>query len=143
MPNDKTNKLLDDGDIKGPTPPENPVEYARWVQRPKVNPKQPEVQPDDSELRIEPLKKPDVNRSIGTDKPKRSKQKNPNNTQLPTYLRPNKGNKTAPEGRSASLVKFMMWMHDTGMHMQLNKMSAETLAAFGLGWYISEILARG
>jgi hypothetical protein len=29
MPNDKTNKLLDDRDIKGPTPPENPVEYAR------------------------------------------------------------------------------------------------------------------
>ena len=36
----------------------------------------------------------------------------------------------------------MMWMHDTGMHMQLNKMSAETLAAFGLGWYISDTLTR-
>jgi hypothetical protein len=36
MPNDKANKLPDDGDIKGPTPPENPVEYARWLQRPSV-----------------------------------------------------------------------------------------------------------
>ena len=69
MPNDKTNKLPDDGDIKVPTPPENPVEYARWLQRPRVNPKQPEVQPDDSEMRLEPMKKPDINRSIGTDIP--------------------------------------------------------------------------
>ena len=80
MPNDKTNKLPNDGDIKGPTPPENPVEYARWLQRPRVRPKQPEVRPDDSALRIDSLKRPDVNRSIGTDKPKRSKLKNPNNT---------------------------------------------------------------
>ena len=36
----------------------------------------------------------------------------------------------------------MMWMHDTGMHIQLTKMSAETLAAFGLGWYISDTLTR-
>ena len=135
MQNDKTNKLPDDGEIKGPTPPENPVEYARQLQRPRVNPKQPEVQPDDSALRPKGLKKPDINRSIGTDKPKRPKKKNPNNTRLPSYLKPNKG-------RSASLVKFMMWMHDTGMHMQLNKMSAETLAEFGLGWYISGNLTR-
>ena len=39
--------------------------------------------PDDSALRLEPMKKPDINRSIGTDKPKHTKQKNPNNTQLP------------------------------------------------------------
>jgi hypothetical protein len=57
MPKDKTNKLPDVGDIKGPTPPENPVEYARWLQRPRVNPKQPEVQPDDSALGPEGLKK--------------------------------------------------------------------------------------
>ena len=64
MPNDKKNKLPDDGDIKGPTPPENPVEYARWLQRPRVNPNQPEVQPNDSALRPKGLKKPDINRSI-------------------------------------------------------------------------------
>ena len=77
MPEDKTNKLPDDGDIKGPTPPENPVEYARWLQRPRVNPKQPEVQPDDSTMRLKPMDKPDINRSIGTDKPKRPKLKTP------------------------------------------------------------------
>ena len=83
MPEDKTNKLPDDSDIKGPKPPTNPVEFARWVQRPRVTPKQPKVQPDDSEMRLEPMKKPDINRSIGTDKPKRPKKKNPNNTRLP------------------------------------------------------------
>ncbi len=36
----------------------------------------------------------------------------------------------------------MMWMHHTGMHMQLNKMSPTTLAAFGSGWYISDNLTR-
>ena len=70
MPEDKTNKLPVDSDIQGPTPPTNPVEFARWVQRPRVTPKKPKVQPDDSALRIDTLKKPDVNRSIGTDKPK-------------------------------------------------------------------------
>ena len=82
MPEEKTNQLPDVGDVKGPTPPTNPVEFSRWVQRPKVTPKKPKVQPGDSALRPEELKKPDVNRSIGTDKPKRSKLKNPNNTQL-------------------------------------------------------------
>jgi len=142
MPDDKTTNQPDDSDIQGPKAPTNPVEFARWVQRPRVTPKKPKVQPDDSALRLEPIKKPGVNRSIGTDKPKHPKQKNPNNTQLPTYLRPNKGRKTAPAPRTTSLVKFMMWLHDTGTHMQLNKMSPATLAAFGLGWYISDTLTR-
>ena len=30
MPEDKTNKLPVDSDIQGPTPPTNPVEFARW-----------------------------------------------------------------------------------------------------------------
>ena len=142
MPDDKTTNQPDDSDIQGPKAPTNPVKFARWVQRPRVTPKKPKVQPDDSALRLEPIKKPGVNRSIGTDKPKHPKQKNPNNTQLPTYLRPNKGRKTAPAPRTTSLVKFMMWLHDTGTHMQLNKMSPATLAAFGLGWYISDTLTR-
>ena len=137
------NKQPDDSDIKGPTPPINPVEFARWVQRPRVTPKNPKVQPDDSAMRLEPMEKPDINRSIGTDKPKRPKKKNPNNTRLPSYLKPNKGSKTAPVARSASLVKFMMWIYETGTHMRLNKMSPSTLAAFGLSRYISDIFARG
>jgi hypothetical protein len=30
MPEDKTNQLPDDGDVKGPKPPTNPLEFARW-----------------------------------------------------------------------------------------------------------------
>ena len=71
------NKQPDDSDIKGPTPPTNPVEFARWVQRLRVTPKNPKVQPDDSAMRLEPTEKPDINRSIGTDKPKRTKRKTP------------------------------------------------------------------
>ena len=142
IPDDKTTNQPGDPDIQGPKPPTNPVEFARWVQRPRVTPKKPKVQPDDSALRIEPLKKPDVNRSIGTDKPKRSKQKNPNNTQLPAYLRPNKGGKTSSGAESGNLIKFMEWLNDSGIGMELNKMNPTTLAAFGLGWYISDTLTR-
>ena len=145
MPNDKTNKLPDDGDIKGPTPPENPVDFARWVQRPRVNPKQPEVQPDDSALRLEPMKKPDINRSIGTDKPKRPKKKNPNNTRLPSYLKPNKGIKTAPEApevKVVSLMKFLDWFNENNLDTQLSKLSVPSIAGFGLGWYLSDNLTR-
>ena len=65
MPDDKTTNQPDDSDIQGPKAPTNPVEFARWVQRPRVTPKKPKVQPDDSALRLEPIKKPGVNRSIG------------------------------------------------------------------------------
>ena len=82
MPIDKTTNQPDDSDNLGPKPPTNPVEFARWVQRPRVTPKKPKVQPDDSAMLPEPLEKPEVNRSIGTDQPKRSKPKNPNNTRL-------------------------------------------------------------
>ena len=142
MPEDKTNQLPDDGDVKGPKPPTNPVEYSRWLQRPQVTPKKPKVQPDGSALRIDSLKRPDVNRSIGTDKPKRSKLKNPNNTRLPAYLKPNKGIKTAPGAESGNLIKFMEWLDESGVGVELNKMSPTTLAAFGLGWYISDTLTR-
>ena len=142
MPDDETTNPPDDSDIQGPKPPTNPVEFTRWVQRPRITPKKPKVQPDDSATRLKPIDKPDVNRSIGTDKPKHPKQKNPNNTQLPTYLKTNKGRKTAPQACTTSLVKFMMWLHDTGTHMQMNKMSPATLAAFGLGWYVSDTLTR-
>ena len=76
MPIDKTINQPDGADCLGPKPPTNPVEFARWVQRPRVTPKKPKVQPDDSAMLPEPLEKPEVNRSIGTDKPKRSKLKN-------------------------------------------------------------------
>ena len=77
MPQDTTNNMLDDLNGDGPKPPTNPVEFSRWVQRPRVTPKKAKVQPDDSAMLLEPMEKPDINRSIGTDKPKRSKPKTP------------------------------------------------------------------
>jgi len=142
MPIDKTNNQPDGSDSLGPKPPTNPVEFARWVQRPRVNPKKPKVQPDDSALLPEPLEKPEVNRSIGTDKPKRSKLKNPNNTRLPEYLRSNNGLKSAPVAKAEGLIKFLQWFHDNGTEVELHKMSAASLAAFGLGWYFSDTLTR-
>jgi len=131
-----------DGDSLGPKPPTNPVEFARWVQRPRVNPKKPKVRPDDSALLPKPLEKPEVNRSIGTDKPKRSNLKNPNNTRLPEYLRPNDGLKSAPVQKNQGLITFLQWFHDNGTAVELHKMSAASLAAFGLGWYFSDTLTR-
>ena len=55
MPIDKTINQPDGADSLGPKPPTNPVEFARWVQRPRVNPKKPKVRPDDSALLPKPL----------------------------------------------------------------------------------------
>ena len=144
MPIDKTINQPDGADSLGPKPPTNPVEFARWVQRPRVNPKKPKVRPDDSALLPEPLEKPEVNRSIGTDKPKLPNRKNPNNTRLPEYLRPNDGLKSAPVAKDAgSLRDFLHWFDVTiGDSLDLRKMSPATLAAFGLGWYVSDTLTR-
>jgi hypothetical protein len=142
MPIDKTINQPDGADSLGPKPPTNPVEFARWVQRPRVNPKKPKVQPDDSALLPEPLEKPEVNRSIGTDKPKRSKLKNPNNTRTPGYLRPVNGPKSAPVAKGSGPITFLQWFHDNDSAIELNKMSPATLAAFGLGWYVSDTLTR-
>ena len=110
MPQDTTKNMPDgpNGDV--PKPPTNPVEFSRWVQRPRVTPKKPKVQPDDSALLPEPLEKPEVNRSIGTDEPKRSKLKNPNNTRLPEYHRPVNGPKSAPVAKGSGLITFLQSM---------------------------------
>ena len=142
MPIEKTNNQPDGAAAQGPKPPTNPVEFARWVQRPRVTPKNPKVRPDDSALLPEPLEKPEVNRSIGTDKPKRLKLKNPNNTRLPEYLRAVNGPKSAPEAKNLGLIKFLQWFHDNGTAVELSKMSPASLAAFGIGWYFSDTLTR-
>ena len=147
MPEDNTNNMPNDPNGDAPKPPTNPVEFSRWVQRPRVNPKKPKVQPDDSAMRLKPIEKPEVNRSIGTDQPKRSKTKNPNQTRLPGYLRPNKGLKTAPEAtvpvaKAEKLVQFITWLDENGLDIDIHKMSPASLAAFGLGWYISDNLTR-
>ena len=82
MPKETTNSMPDDSNGGAPKPPTSPVEFSRWVQRPRVNPKKPKVQSDDSAMRLKPMDKPEVNRSIGTDRPKRSKAKTPNQTRL-------------------------------------------------------------
>ena len=142
MPIDKTINQPDGADSLGPKPPTNPVEFARWVQRPRVTPKKPKVQPDDSAMLPEPMEKPEVNRSIGTDKPKLPNRKNPNNTQLPGYLRSNNGPKSVPVAKTEGLIKFLQWFHDNDSAIELNKMSPASLAAFGLGWYVSDTLTR-
>ena len=63
MPIDQTINQPDDPDSQGPKPPTNPVEFFRWVQRPRVNPKKPKVQPDDTALLPEPLEKPELKKS--------------------------------------------------------------------------------
>jgi len=39
-------------------------------------------------------------------------------------------------------VKFLQWFDENGADINIQKMSPSTLAAFGLGWYISDNLAR-
>ena len=36
----------------------------------------------------------------------------------------------------------MEWLDESGVGVELNKMSPTTLAAFGLGWYVSDTLTR-
>ena len=98
--------------------------------------------PDDSAMRPEPMKKPDINRSIGTDKPKRVKRRNPNAIRTPQYLRQQNGLKTAPVAKAGGLIKFLQWFDENGADINIRKMSPTTLAAFGLGWYISDTLTR-
>ena len=53
-----------DGDSLGPEPPSNPVEFAKWVQRTRVNPKKLMVRPYDSALLQEPLENTEANSSV-------------------------------------------------------------------------------
>ena len=93
-------------------------------------------------MRLEPMERPEINRAIGTDKPKRVKRKSPNVTRTPQYLRQQKGLKTAPVAKAGGLIKFLQWFDENGADINIRKMSPTTLSAFGLGWYISDTLAR-
>ena len=44
--------------------------------------------------------------------------------------------------KGSGLVTFLQWFHDNDSAIELNKMSPATLAAFGLGWYVSDTLTR-
>ena len=98
------------------------------------------LQPDDSAMRLEPMEKPEINRVIGTEKPKSVKRKNPNAALH--YLRQQRGLKTAPVAKAQQLVKFLNWFHQNSADIDIQKMSPTSLAAFGLGWYISDTLTR-
>ena len=39
-------------------------------------------------------------------------------------------------------IKFLQWFHDNDSALELNKMSPATLAAFGLGWYVSDSMTK-
>ena len=94
-----------------------------------------------------PLKKPATNRVIGTDKPKREKPKRANtaNTRTPSYLatpKPVPVSQVKNIGAGGGLIKFLQWFDENGADINIHKMSPTTLAAFGLGWYISDTLSR-
>jgi hypothetical protein len=44
--------------------------------------------------------------------------------------------------KAEGLIKFLQWFHDNDSAIDLNKMSPASLAAFGLGWYVSDTLTR-
>ena len=44
--------------------------------------------------------------------------------------------------KAQQLVKFLNWFHENGADIDIQKMSLTSLAAFGLGWYISDTLTR-
>ena len=39
-------------------------------------------------------------------------------------------------------MTFLNWSHENGEDIDIQKMSSASLAAFGLGWYISDTLTR-
>ena len=78
------------------------------------------------------MKKPDINRSFGTDKPKRVKRKNPNVTRTPQYLRQQKGLKTAPVAKAGGLIKFLQWFDENGADINIRKMNPTTLSCLKL-----------
>ena len=49
---------------------------------------------------------------------------------------------TAPIAKAQKLVQFLSWLHGNGLDIDIQKMSPASLAAFGLGWYISDNLTR-
>ena len=147
MPSKEPKTKTEISNIKSPTPPIDPVHLSRWVQVTHNDPKPPKKQPDDPAMLPTPLKKPATNRVIGTDKPKREKPKRANtaNTRTPSYLatpKPVPVSQVKNIGAGGSLVKFLQWFNDNGADIDLRKMIPSTLAAFGLGWYVSDILTR-
>ena len=44
--------------------------------------------------------------------------------------------------KAGGLIKFLQWFDENGADINIRKMSPTTLAAFGLGWYISDTLTR-
>jgi hypothetical protein len=44
--------------------------------------------------------------------------------------------------KGSGLITFLQWFHDNDSAIELNKMSPASLAAFGLGWYVSDTLTR-
>ena len=44
--------------------------------------------------------------------------------------------------KAEGLVRFLQWFDEHGAEINIQKMSPSTLAAFGLGWYVSDTLTR-
>lgn len=140
--------IPDNNNEEAPKPPSKPVEFARWVQRPRNIPKPPKVQPDDSALRPKGVKLPKTNKVIGTDKPKREKPKKANtaNTSIPSYLKPSKAPAPVPVVKETSsldkLRALVSGYVDNPESVKLEKLSVPTIVALGAGWYLSDTLTR-
>ncbi len=125
--------------------PKKPVDVSRWAGRDKHRPPTPKVQPDDSALRPVGLKPPAVNRVVGTDKPKKIKYKRANtaNTRTPSYLKEPPPPSISKEKTSLEKLKELVNGYvDNPMSYKLEKLSVPSMAAFGLGWYLSDNMTR-
>ena len=136
-------EIIPDNNEEKPQIPTKPVDVSRWAGRDKFYPKPPKVQPDDSKLRVRPFLKPKQNPAIGTTAPKKEKPKTANtaNTKPPSYL------KEPPppvqiKSSSQKLENFFKWIELNGDAVDLKKLSVPSMAAFGLGWYLSDNLTR-
>jgi len=95
MPEDNVSNMPDESKGGARGPPTNPVEFSRWVQRSRVDPKSPKAQSDDPAMRLKPRTSQRL--AVPSELTSQSGQKKkPNQTRLQAYLRPNKGLKMAP-----------------------------------------------
>ena len=112
-------------------------------------PQTPEVQAEDVAMRVKRSVPPKMNKVIGTDKPQKKKFKPENtaNTSDPSYLKPltpPKGVAVA-KGETPYLDRLLEFFSKDIQHpdeIALEKFSVPSMAAFGLGYYLSDSMTR-
>ena len=131
---------MPDSKIEIKKPPSDPVDFARYSQRPQNTPRTPEVQADDVAMRVKPSVPLKMNKVIGTDKPKKKKFKPANtaNTTDPSYLKPLSPPKgvAVAKGDTPYLNRLLQLFSKDIQHpdeIALEKLRVPSMAAFGLG----------